>query len=85
MFYSHPNKSEEDPVSSVNGVLFFFGPSLASHRAILPVGKKENNYSVNVAVIIRDAYGEFVGENLRIEVTPAFGTLRLMKSQDKRS
>ena len=76
MFYSHLNKSEEDPVSSLNGVLFFFGPSLASHRAILPVGKKENNYSVNVVVIIRDAYGEVVGKNLWIQVKRALVTLK---------
>lgn len=71
MFYSHPNKSEEDPVSPLSGVLFFFGPSLESYRAILPMGKEENNYSVNVAVIIKDAYGEYVDKNLRIQVKPA--------------
>jgi len=68
MFYSHPNKSEGGPVSPLNGVLFFFGPSLESHRVILPMGKKENDYSVNVAVIIKDAYGEYVDKNLRIQV-----------------
>lgn len=72
MFYSHPNKSEEYPVSPLNGVLFFFGPSLESHRAILPTGKKENNYSVNVTIVIRDAYGEYVDKKLRIQVKPAF-------------
>ena len=76
MFYSHPNKSEEDPVSPLNRVLFFFGPSLESHRAILPMGKKENNYSVNVAVIIMDAYGEYVDKTLRIQVKPALVTLK---------
>ena len=74
MFYSHPNKSLEHPVSSLNGVLFFFGPSLESYRAILPMGKEENNYSVNVAVIIRDAYGEYVDKNLQIQVKPVFNT-----------
>lgn len=72
MFYSHPNKSEEYPVSPLNGVLFFFGPSLESHRAILPTGKKENNYSVNVTIVIRDAYGEYVDKKLRIQVKLAF-------------
>ena len=74
MFYFHPNKSEEHPVSPLNGVLFFFGPSLESYRAILPMGKIENNYSVNVTVIIRDAYGEYVDKNLQIQVKPAFNT-----------
>lgn len=72
MFYSHPNISEEDPVSHVSGELFFFGPSLENHGTILPMGKKENNYFVNVAVIIRDAYGEDVDKTLRIQVKPAF-------------
>lgn len=72
MFYSHPNKSEEYPVSPLNEVLFFFGPSLESHRAILPTGKKENNYSVNVTIVIRDAYGEYVDKKLRIQVKLAF-------------
>lgn len=76
MFYSHPNKSEEYPVSPLNEVLFFFGPSLESHRAILPTGKKENNYSVNVTIVIRDAYGEYVDKKLRIQVKPAFLILR---------
>lgn len=76
MFYSHPNKSEEYPVSPLNGVLFFFGPSLESHRAILPTGKKENNYSVHVTIVIRDAYGEYVDKKLRIQVKPAFLILR---------
>ena len=76
MFYSHPNKSEDDQVSPLNGALFFFGPSLESHRAIFPMGNKENNYSVNVAVIIRDAYGEYMDKNLRIQVKPALVTLK---------
>ena len=76
MFYSHPNKSEEHPVPPLNAVLFFFGPSLESHRAVLPMGKKENNYYVNVTVVIRDAYGEYVDKNLRIQVKPTFIVLR---------
>ena len=67
MFFSHPTETLE-PSSHQNSVLFFFGPSLASHKAIFPVGKKKDDYFINIAVRIRDAYGEFVEEKLRIQV-----------------
>ena len=67
MFFSHPNETLE-PSSYQNSVLFFYGPSLVSHKAIFPVGKKNNDYFINIVVRIRDAYGEFVEKLLRIQV-----------------
>ena len=71
MFYSHPGESKE-PGSPQNGVLFFFSPSLAGHKAMLPVGKKEDDYLVNVVMVIKDAYGEFTDKMLRIQVLLLF-------------
>ena len=65
MFFSRPTS---EPSSHQNSVLFFFGPSLATHKAIFPVGKKKDDYFINIAVRIRDAYGEFVEEKLQIQV-----------------
>ena len=68
MFYSHPIASKV-PGSFQNGVPFFFGPSLETgYKAVFPVGKKEDDYFINIVVIIRDAYGEFVDKTFQIQV-----------------
>ena len=71
MFYSHPAESKE-PGYSQNGVMFFFGPSLAGHKAMLPAGKQEDDFFINVVVVIKDAYGEFADKVLRIQVLLLF-------------
>lgn len=66
MFYFYLNKSEEYLVFFLNGVLFFFGFLLESYRVIFLIGKKENNYFVNVIIVIRDVYGEYVDKKFWI-------------------
>lgn len=68
MFYSYPRDSK-DPSSSQNGVLFFFGPSVESAEILFPAGKEEDRHLIDIVVKIKDAYGEFVQDNLTIKVT----------------
>ena len=68
MFYSHPSDSNKDPGSSPNGVLFFFGPSLAKAEFSFTAGKEEDDRLIEIVVIIKDAYGESVENKLQIQV-----------------
>lgn len=68
MFYSYPRDSK-DPSSSQNGVLFFLGPSVESAEILFPAGKEEDRHLIDIVVKIKDAYGEFVQDNLTIKVT----------------
>ena len=71
MFFSHPADAKV-PGSSQNGELFFFGPSLVHQEKLLPVGKDEDDYVVNVVVLIKDAYGEFSKKALSVKVLLSF-------------
>ena len=68
MFYSHPSDSNKDPGSSPNGVLFFFGPSLAKAEFSFTAGKEEDDCLIEIVMVIKDAYGESVENKLQIQV-----------------
>lgn len=72
MFFSHPSDSNKDPGSSPNGVLFFFGPSLAKAEFSFTAGKEEEDRLIEIVVVIKDAYGESVENKLQIQVFVCF-------------
>lgn len=78
MFFSHPSDSNKDPGSSPNGVLFFFGPSLAKAEFSFTAGKEEEDRLIEIVVVIKDAYGESVENKLQIQVFVCFFFVSLM-------
>lgn len=71
MFITHPADGKV-PGSSRNGELVFFGPSLQGQEVLLPVGKDEARYFINVVVLIKDAFGEFSKITLPVQVLLSF-------------
>ena len=71
MFITHPAEGKV-PGSPRNGELVFFGPSLQGQEVLLPVGKDEARYFINVVVLIKDAFGEFSKITLPVQVLLSF-------------